>query len=298
MRKLWIVGLLLLIVTWAAACKGSYPTRPSATPAGAQPTPTASQGEGEAVPTPANTPGATSQPEEGDGEPLPTAVAPCTTTLQLVGLVSARSVATTTQAAEGVLFPLAGIEHEESLESLILRSMGASQSWGTARLALARPVPDAGQPLTPSLEAAVPWVLLAPVGEEETAIAWQEMRLDTPCDGPAVSVVVEHTIAERATFAAEAETQASLLAVEQARSQWTDLPEEEDLWVDALLMEKQDAEGVATWTLYTFAQPPGTPAGVDKKTRLCCHWLHCKTAKGLRAKVCRFYGCRRAMCPQ
>lgn len=292
MRKLWAIGLLLLIVTWTAACDGSYPTRPGPTPAegvgpeGAQATPTA---DGEPAPQPGGQANAL----------LPTAAAPCTTTLQLVGLVSVRSVAATSQAAEGAVFPLAGIEYTKSLEEILARSMGASESWGTARLALARPVPDASEPLTPSLEADVPWVLLVPEGREEEAIAWQEMRLDTPCDGPTVSLLVEHIIAERVPFVAANETQASLEAVEQARSVWSDPSGEgQELWVDALLMEKRDTAGVTTWTLYTFAQPPGEPAGADKKTRLCCHWLHCPQAHGLQAKICRFYGCRRAMCSQ
>lgn len=286
MRKLWIIGLLLLIVTWTAACEGSYPTRPSATSGGTQATPTG-DGEEEAQ-------------AEGQADALlPTAAAPCTTTLQLMGLVSARSVATTTQEVEGVLFPLAGIEYEDPLELVILRGVADGESWGTARLALARQVPNASETPSPSLEADEPWVLLALTGQEEVVVAWQEMRLDTPCDGPTVSAVVEHTIVEQATFSAADDTQASLEAVEQARSQWTDPSGAgQELRVDALLMEKQDAEGVTKWTLYILVPAiPGT-AGVDKKTRLCCHWLQCKTATGLRAKACRFYGCRRAMCPQ
>jgi len=287
MRKIVIGGLLLLllILVGAVACTDNYPVRDTATPKVDQPTPTA-------IPTSAGEP-------EGASGIQPMTTSPCTATLQLVGLLTSQGISPTTQAQDSQLFPLADIVYEDTLGMLALLSQAASESWGTARLALGRPVTSTVKPAAPDPDAEIHWVVLLPADREEVVLAWQDIRQDSHCDGPTETQVVAHHIAETLTFPAAAETTASLEAVDGARRQWAD-PSGRGLvlWVDALLIEKRDQEGNATWTLYTFAQPPGVPADRDKKTRQCCNWLHCDEAKGLKAKICRFYGCRKAMCRQ
>jgi hypothetical protein len=225
-------------------------------------------------------------------------VQPCTITQHLVSVITTRETLTGTTTTEASLFPIQRIEYyPDALDMLAFLNSSTSEVNGPARLALARPVVDPQNPGLPDETTANSWVLLVPEGLVETALAWQNTRLEVPCSGQPTSLAIEWPIAEVLTFTQEMDPTDSLNAVDVARGKWTDPTDGgRVLYIDMLLVEELDQQGGKSWALYAFNVIPGAPGGPDRKTRFCCRWLGCKWATGYKAKVCRYWSCRRWMC--
>lgn len=287
MRKKYLVVCFVLLFVALAACY--RPTPSPSSPVSASPTPTPSP----TLPPATNEALASPTPEVGPS-PILTSTSPCTPTQQLIGILRTEEQLAGPQITQtqSTLFPLHEVEfYPDSLEALAFESSLAGGFDGVARLALARPVPDPSAPISLSEALTTPWVLLVPEGDDRTARAWLDIRIEQPCCSEPEMAILERPIHQVITFTHENKPLESLDAVETARGKWQSDDITGQLWVDSLLIEESDELGAKKWTLYVFASVPGAPAGEDGRFIFCCRWLRCGQASRRWSKVCRTWGC-------